>query len=215
MAMVQVPNIKPVKAKGKTYYYHRKTGERLPDDPAARVERAIAINRSLKAGPRKPAPESVEAVIREYLKSPEFLDLSPNSRELYRHYIDTLRKAIGVYPISTISRRHILAIRDEQAHKPSAANMAVKVARVLLAFAMDRELRTDNPAQRVKALKVGPGHRTWNQSDIDRFLAYAPPDMTMALKLGLYTGQRLGDVLKMTWADYDGTAIRVVQNKTG
>jgi integrase len=213
--MVPVPNIKPVKAKGKTYYYHRKTGERLPDDLADRAERAIAINRSLKAGPRKPAPESVEAVVREYLKSPEFLDLSPNSRELYRHYIDTLRRAIGAHPIASVTRRHILAIRDAQAHKPSAANMAVKVARVLLAFAMDRELRTDNPAQRVKALKVGCGHRTWSPSDIDHFLAYAPPDMTMALKLGLYTGQRLGDVLKMTWADYDGTAMRVVQSKTG
>ncbi len=215
MAMVQVPNIKPVKAKGRTYYYHRRTGERLPDDPADRIQRAIAINQSLKTGPKKPAPESVEAVVREYLKSPEFSDLSPNSRELYRHYLERMRKTIGAYPIASLTRRHILGIRDELASKPGAANMTVKVTRIILAFAMDRELRTDNPAKGIKALKIGPGHRTWNQSDIDRFLAYAPPDMTMALKLGLYTGQRLGDVLKMTWADYDGTAMRVVQSKTG
>src|SRR6266480_3342499 len=30
----------------------------------------------------------------------------------------------------------------------------------------------------------------------------------------LYTGQRIGDVLAMTWADYDGEYIKVVQQKT-
>ncbi len=59
--------------------------------------------------------------------------------------------------------------------------------RILLAFAVDRDLRKDNPAQRIKALKVGRGHRTWSQGDIDRFLAVAPADMSLALKLGVYT----------------------------
>ncbi|MCZ6741205.1 MAG: tyrosine-type recombinase/integrase, partial [Alphaproteobacteria bacterium] len=34
-------------------------------------------------------------------------------------------------------------------------------------------------------------------------------------KLGLYTGQRQGDVLAMSWHDYDGDRILVVQSKTG
>ena len=86
---------------------------------------------------------------------------------------------------------------------------------MLLAFAVNREIRPDNPAKGVKALKAGPGHRTWTEADIERFVAYAEPDMEFALTLGLYTGQRVGDVLKMSWADFDGSAIRVVQSKTG
>jgi integrase len=39
--------------------------------------------------------------------------------------------------------------------------------------------------------------------------------MTLALKLGLYTGQREGDCLAMSWHDYDGEQIYVVQSKTG
>ncbi|MCZ6496673.1 MAG: tyrosine-type recombinase/integrase, partial [Alphaproteobacteria bacterium] len=43
----------------------------------------------------------------------------------------------------------------------------------------------------------------------------APPMMALALKIAMYTGQREGDVLAMTWHDYDGNNIRLVQSKTG
>ena len=39
--------------------------------------------------------------------------------------------------------------------------------------------------------------------------------MALACKLGLYTGQREGDCLAMSWHDYDGGHIKVVQSKTG
>ncbi len=39
--------------------------------------------------------------------------------------------------------------------------------------------------------------------------------MALALKLGLYTGQREGDLLATSWHDYDGDRIQVVQSKTG
>jgi len=39
--------------------------------------------------------------------------------------------------------------------------------------------------------------------------------MVLALKLGLYAGQREGDCLKMSWHDYDGEQIYVAQSKTG
>jgi integrase len=39
--------------------------------------------------------------------------------------------------------------------------------------------------------------------------------MQDALKLGLFTGQRRGDILRMTWSCYDGKGINLVQQKTG
>lgn len=32
--------------------------------------------------------------------------------------------------------------------------------------------------------------------------------------LGLWTGQRQGDLLRLRWSDYDGTHIRLIQSKT-
>lgn len=39
--------------------------------------------------------------------------------------------------------------------------------------------------------------------------------MVRALELGLYTGQRLSDVIRLAWSDYDGQRIRLRQQKTG
>ena len=215
MVNVNVPGIKPVKRDKRIYWYHRKTGERLPDDEVKRVARAIEINASLDGPRRKAGAGSVGALVEMYRQAPEYRQLAPSSQELYRLHLDTIRGFWGELPVAKVGRAGVLALRDNRANQPATANMLVKVLRVLLKFAVNREMRTDNPANGVATLKVGPGHRTWTQADIDRFLVFAPPDMAMALKLGLYTGQRLGDVLNMSWDDYDGTAINVVQAKTG
>ena len=215
MVKVDVKHIKPVRRGKRVYWYHRKTGERLPDDEAKRIARAVEINASLGEARRGAEVGSVDALVEMYQQAPEYRDLAPGSRKVYRLHLDTIRGLWGPLPVANIRRRNVLTLRDSRAHQPAAANNLIKVLRVLLSFAVNREMRIDNPARGVAPLKAGPGHRTWAQADIDRFLAIAPSGMAMALKLGLYTGQRLGDVLKMTWADYDGTAIRVVQSKTG
>ncbi|KKK96636.1 hypothetical protein LCGC14_2660790, partial [marine sediment metagenome] len=215
MVQVNVQGIKKIRRGKRVYWYHRKTGERLPDDEAGRVARAIEINATMD-GPRRQAEAgSVDALVEMYQRAPEYRELAPGSRELYRLHLDTIRGFWGALPVAKIRRRNVLTLRDSRAHQPATANMLIKVLRVLLAFAVNREMRPDNPAKGVGALKAGTGHLTWTQAEIDRFLALAPPDMVIALKLGLYTGQRLGDVLAMSWADYDGSAIRVVQSKTG
>ena len=38
--------------------------------------------------------------------------------------------------------------------------------------------------------------------------------MALALMLGLWTGQRQGDLLRLTWKAYDGQFIRLRQSKT-
>jgi integrase len=55
--------------------------------------------------------------------------------------------------------------------------------------------------------------------DIAAWMAFCASDpggarWRMMFMLLLYTGQRIGDVLAMTWADYDGVSIKAVQEKT-
>ncbi|MEE8563322.1 MAG: tyrosine-type recombinase/integrase, partial [Alphaproteobacteria bacterium] len=91
----------------------------------------------------------------------------------------------------------------------------VTVLRIVLAFAQDRDYRRDNAAVGIKKLKMGSGYRAWPDESIAAFLDSAPPMMALALKIGMYTGQREGDAVTMTWHDYDGKNIQVVQSKTG
>ena len=75
-----------------------------------------------------------------------------------------------------------------------------------------------NPAVDIARLhRRGWSHEPWPERVIEKFEAEARPKpiAQLALALLLYTGQRGSDVVRMKWADYDGTGIAVRQLKTG
>lgn len=212
--IVRVKHVKRVRSKGRTYWYHQKTGERLPDDRDELIRRVAEINANF--GPaRTLGPGSVAAVAAAYKASPDFKGLAARTRHYYTGHLDLICRDWGRLPIAGIRRKHVLALRDKHAETPAKANLIVTVLRILLAFAIELEEITNNPARDIKKLKTGEGHQAWPAEAIDRFLEVASPMMALALKLGLYTGQREGDCLEMTWRDYDGEWIYVAQNKTG
>ncbi len=214
--IVRLKHVKRVRSKGRTYWYHQITHERLPDDHEERAARVLEINSTMKGTTaRTIAPGSLADIVAQYKRAPEFRNLRGSTRGPYSVLLDLLLDTWGAFPIASIGRKHVLGLRDKFAETPAKANKLITVLRILLTFAVDREYRTDNPARDVKGLPKGDGHATWPDWAINRFLETAPPMMELALKLGLYTGQREGDCLAMSWHDYDGEQIQVVQSKTG
>jgi integrase len=57
-------------------------------------------------------------------------------------------------------------------------------------------------------------HEPWPDTVQDRFLAACDANLYLAFHLLLCTGQRVSDVVKMKWADFNGTHFNVVQQKT-
>ncbi len=213
--IVRLKHVKRVRSKGRTYWYHRITGERLPGDHEERAARVLEINSTTKSQACRTAMGSLADIITQYKKAPEFKDLRERTRRDYTALLELLLDTWGAHPVASIERKHVLGLRDKHAETPPKTNKLIAVLRIVIAFAIERGYRTDNPAKDIKRLKVGAGHATWPDDAVDRFLASAPPMMALALKLGLYTGQREGDVLAMSWHDIDGDLIHVVQAKTG
>ena len=169
----------------------------------------------MKGSPRKIVDGSLSDIITQYKQAPDFRRLGDRARREYAFHLDLLAEKWGPHPVNSIERKHILRLRDKHGETPARANKIVSVLRILLTFAVNRDYRRDNPAKEIEKLKMGPGHSPWPDEAIERFLETAPPMMALALKLGLYTGQRQGDVLAMSWHDYDSEWIQVVQSKTG
>ena len=48
MVVVRLRHVKRVRSKGRTYWYHRITRERLPGDREERAARVLEINRTMK-----------------------------------------------------------------------------------------------------------------------------------------------------------------------
>ena len=213
--IMRLKHVKRVRSKGRKYYYHQLTHERLPDDREERAARVLEINSAMKSQACRTAMGSLADIITQYKKAPEFKDLRERTRRDYTALLELLLDTWGAHPVASIERKHVLGLRDKHAETPPKTNKLIAVLRIVIAFAIERGYRTDNPAKDIKRLKVGAGHATWPDDAVDRFLASAPPMMALALKLGLYTGQREGDVLAMPWHDIDGDLIHVVQAKTG
>jgi enterobacteria phage integrase len=88
--------------------------------------------------------------------------------------------------------------------------------RVLIRHAIDLGWLDHDPSLGIKRPKTQE-IRSWTESEIQKFEQRWPigTKQRLAFALMLHTGQRRGDVHRMTWADVSDGAIRVMQQKTG
>jgi integrase len=96
------------------------------------------------------------------------------------------------------------------------ADYAWTVLARILSWGKDRGLVTVNPCEKGGRLYRGSrAEKIWTAEDEAAFLKHAPAHLHLPLLLALWTGQRQGDLLRLTWSAYDGTHIRLRQGKTG
>lgn len=192
---------------------------------AAAAERATAL-----------VPGSFAALLATYRASPEWSQLKPSTRADYEKAMAPIEDRLGPQLVARFERKHVRMLRDLYARKPKLAkngqpeldragqpvliltprraNKVVTVLSILLSYAVDPlGWRPDNPALRAKKLRTEGGYRAWSEAEVAQLLAHAP-DLRTAVLLALGTGQRSGDLVRMTWRDYDGTAIAAVPEKT-
>jgi integrase len=99
---------------------------------------------------------------------------------------------------------------------PRQADYTWSVLARILSWSLDRGLIFKNPCERGGRLyRASRNEKIWTDDDEASFLKHAPAHLHLALLLGLWTGQRQGDLLRLPWSAYDGTHIRLRQSKTG
>jgi integrase len=127
--------------------------------------------------------------------------------------------------LSSISSGDILHFRDHQAARMSAtsANLSVKILRIALKGAIRERLITENPAAKefidpIKRKNENKRRRAFKIPELRKLLAQAEGTEWKGLILaGLYLGQRLGDLARLTWANVDLAhgELSIVTEKTG
>ena len=125
--------------------------------------------------------------------------------------------------LATLQASDIMRFRDREAKERAraTANLGVKVLRVCLGEAVRPGLLTMNPAVRVKLLKstAESKRRSFTLVEIKRILKACEHDQEWRglVLCGLYLGQRLGDLAKLTWraVDFETGEIAFTARKTG
>lgn len=203
----------------KTYWYAWKGGPPLKGEPSS-ADFIASFHAAVSA--RKVAPAgTLFSVLQGYQSSGEFLNLADRTRSDYGRLIKGIEAEFGDFPLSGLSdkraRGEFLAWRDKAALKSRRqADYAFTVLARVLSWGMDRGLVEANPCEKSGRLYKGTrAEKVWTDDDEGAFLKVAGPQLRLALTLALWTGQRQGDLLRLTWSAYDGQRIRLKQSKTG
>ena len=202
-----------------TYFYAWKGGPRLPGKPGD-PEFVAAYNAAVAEKVKVPSG-TLQAVLTAYQQSPKFADLAPRTRKDYGKHIRLIEAEFGDFPLSALpdrrTRAEFLEWRDKLALKSRRqADYVCSTFAAIMAWANDRGLILSNPCERPgKLYRSGRAELIWTEADEAALLKVAPPRIRLAYLLAVWTGQRQGDLLRLTWTAYDGLHIRLKQGKTG
>lgn len=202
----------------------------LGKDEGVAIAAARALNAEVeiwKAGGTKPAqvrtkaqPATFAALIDRYRRE-KLEGKKPNgqpllrdkTRAVYETSLKRLEVWAGKHPVAYITPLRVRALRDANA-KPidkgglghAAAFNLLRQLRQVLDFAEKIELipKGSNPATQFELGAPPPRRQVWEADDEAAFIAAAyklgRPSLALAIELAIYTGQREGDLIRMTEA---------------
>jgi len=215
---------------GHLRHYFRKGGKRfpLPGAPGTKVFGEEYDKLLAKHAPHllvrhgrtvAAAEETLGWVIAEYKKSELWKALADSTKEVYNRRFDWLVEHYGIGDIKDLAEKHVRIIRNSFKDRPTVADAVVEKIGMLWGFAKEHLGMDDlgpNPTREVASLsKSSTPHPKWPEELCKLFEDLDSPRLVRAYYLLRYTGQRRSDVVKMTPKMFDGTAIEVIQQKTG
>src|SRR6516164_2520209 len=174
--------------------------------------------------------ESLEsATIKEWCNKwleTKSIEAEQSTHERYKRIVQRFFESIGTKAkrdLSTLHANDIARFRDREAKERAraTANLSLKVLRVCFGEAKRQELIVRNPAESVKLLKSVKQfkRRAFTLPEIKRILKACEDNVEWRrlILFGLYLGQRLGDLAKLTWraVDLDSGEIAFTTLKTG
>jgi integrase len=165
-------------------------------------------------------PGSVGAFILEFCASKQFKGYAKGTRYNYNKALDYLRDNLGAGRLDDINV-DLIDQYTRTIESDSMADLQVNMLSLLWDFAVGspnfkRAGRTSPAIDARTRYSVKQPHREWPEKVQREFLAAANPSMQMFFHLARETGQRLGDIVKMRWQDFDGTTILIARTeKTG
>ena len=161
-------------------------------------------------------------VIKKY-RSPDnalWTALASGTQVFYGRIFDWLDEHYGRAIFASIEERHCRKIRNElKSRGTTVADRTVDKIGMLWNFAKEHLGMDDlgpSPSREVASIHPGfKSHPAWPADLCKKFEAEANPRMLRAYFLLRYSGQRRSDVVKMRKKHFDGSAIEVIQQKTG
>ncbi|HEY4302251.1 MAG TPA: tyrosine-type recombinase/integrase [Candidatus Didemnitutus sp.] len=142
-------------------------------------------------------------------------------REVMRRFEKYLGPERWAQELSRLDVQDFAEFRDTLAKKvtPATANLMIKILSSAMKGAWRDGLIADNPAAKVERLKRKKNEterRPFTVDEVRLLLEHGNGEWKGIILCGLYTGQRLGDIVGLTWnnIDVERAEIRLTTQKT-
>lgn len=201
------------------YHYHRATGRPLNGEPGSVefLSDYIAAENTLTSR----HAGTFNNIVRDFTLSPEFGKLAASTRVEYRRMLTKAETKFGALPIAALDdprvRQDFMTWRATIARSSGdrEADNRLSVISSMLSWAKENGRIVHNHVAGFRRLhRVDRSDLVWLPSHIEAFMEVAPIELQRALILALHTGQRQGDLLSLSWNNYDGSTISLRQGKT-
>jgi integrase len=203
---------------GGRFYFRRKVGGRdeyvrivAPTHALFAAEYARLSQVSERA---KPNDGTIAALVADYRASSAFNAIrSDVTKANYRRYLDMLVREDGHRTVRGLKPAYVRKLRDRYQSAPGKANNWLSIFKTLMDYASENDWRDDNPAARIKPLPIGE-HEPWPAEVLEKALAKASPMMRLATIVGVCTGARIGDAIRLQHQWHDGETLQYRASKT-
>jgi integrase len=164
-----------------------------------------------------PGELTVDSMIDAYRASPEFDKLAASTQRDYRLWLNRISERFGKAPMGVFGdprvRGDIIAWRDTWASQPRTADKASVMMATLLGYAVERGVLPMNYGAKIKQLhKSDRSDLIWEERHWTT-IEDLPAHIMDAIKLASLTGLRLGDLVRLEWANVGEAAIVVTTRK--
>jgi integrase len=211
--------------------------EELPEDPIQAATRAEQLNQMLdewRSGlvvSSQPVKDSFDWLIVDYKKSRNFKELGERTQKEYGYILEAVRETlrdrkIAPAPAAEYTRIHARSLINLFEKTPRKQQLVAAICRIVFNHGIETGVVQENPFKEMRIKRNKPREQIWLDLDSPNNLfhrvialkqaamAKGLPSMALAIDIALFSMQRQGDILILSWSKYDGQGIRLRQGKT-
>jgi integrase len=139
----------------------------------------------------------------------------PSTVKLHTLACNKIKKVFAEFEPSDLKPSHIYALMDATSDTPAMANQYVRTLRMVLSLGIRKGLIEHNVATEIDLFPSTKRTRNLTIAEFELIKAHCQPTLRAILDICYLTGQRIGDVLKIKYADFIADGLYVKQQKTG
>jgi integrase len=218
----RIDHVKYVRKPGGKVYAYFNTGQKKDDKPIyARLPDPGTVGffdsySAFMAGRTKRAAPvyNTAALIADYLASATFAKLADNTRKSYKHHLAKAVDAWGKFPVDDLRPADVRFVLEGGRWPAGTAWMAVASLGAAYRWGRRNDKTIAAPTRDIEMPEIG-SHDPWPEDVLEAALKSDDALIRLSVHLLYFTGQRIGDVMKMRWGDIRAGHVYVKQTKTG